>query len=413
MPPATTTSREQALTHLSAIAGPTHIHLTAESLSVAPADAEQVSSILRFANEHGLTVVPTGSGAKLAWGNPVAPDIFLGLGRMNALNEHAWQDLTCTVQSGCAWAAMQSALARHGQMVALDPLCPDRATVGGIVATNDTGSLRLRYGGLRDLVIGMTIVLADGTIAKSGGKVVKNVAGYDLHKLLTGSHGTLGVITEVNFRLHPVEQHVRTFTATAPDAAHLAEPLRALLHAQLTPSAVQLRAVNDACALDIRLCARPECLEDHIAQLGRIFAGLPMSDADESVWQAREQLFADTSATIVKISTLPAVLCSLAADLSQLANAASLALTLVAQATGLITIAFTGVPDTSLTFIQRLRDRLHASNGSAVIQQLPAALRGKLDPWDCRSDALPLMREIKRRFDPNRTLSPGRFVGGI
>ena len=113
---------------------------------------------------------------------------------MNALREHAWQDMTCTVEAGCTWAAMQAELARHGQMVALDPLWPERATVGGIVATNDSGALRLKYGGLRDLIIGMTVVLADGTIAKSGGKVVKNVAGYDLHKLMTGSFGTLGVI---------------------------------------------------------------------------------------------------------------------------------------------------------------------------------------------------------------------------
>ena len=121
--------------------------------------------------------------------------------------------MTCTVEAGCCWESMQSELKRHGQMVALDPLWPDRATVGGIVACNDSGALRLKFGGLRDLIIGMTIVLADGTIAKTGGKVVKNVAGYDLHKLMTGSFGTLGVIAEVNFRLHPVEEHVRTWTA--------------------------------------------------------------------------------------------------------------------------------------------------------------------------------------------------------
>ena len=125
--------------------------------------------------------------------------------------------MTCTVEAGCTWAAMQSELAHHGQMVALDPLWPERATVGGIVAANDGGALRLKYGGLRDLIIGMTVVLADGTIAKTGGKVVKNVAGYDLHKLMTGSFGTLGVIAEVNFRLHPLEANTQTWTAVAPD----------------------------------------------------------------------------------------------------------------------------------------------------------------------------------------------------
>ncbi len=149
---------------------------------------------------------------------------------MCELREHAWQDMTCTVQAGCSWAAMQDQLQQHGQMVALDPLWPERATVGGIVACNDSGALRLKYGSLRDLIIGMTIVLADGTIAKSGGKVVKNVAGYDIHKLMTGSFGTLGVIAEVNFRLHPLEEHARTWTASLPDRAECAsfeEPLTA------------------------------------------------------------------------------------------------------------------------------------------------------------------------------------------
>ena len=123
--------------------------------------------------------------------------------------------MTATVEAGCSWSAMQAALARHGQFVALDPLWPDRATVGGIVATNDSGPLRLRYGSLRDLIIGMTIVLADGTIARTGGKVVKNVAGYDLHKLMTGAFGTLGIITEVTFRLHSVPRHTRSFTVTS------------------------------------------------------------------------------------------------------------------------------------------------------------------------------------------------------
>ena len=186
---------------------------------VAPADVQQVAEVLRFANANGLTVMPSGSGTKLGWGNPVAPDIELSMKRICQLREHAWQDMTCTVEAGCSWAAMQAQLQEHGQMVALDPLWPDRATLAASSPTNDSGALRLKYGGLRDLIIGMTVVLADGTIAKSGGKVVKNVAGYDIHKLMTGSFGTLGVIAEVNFRLHPAEEHSRTWTAVAPNGA--------------------------------------------------------------------------------------------------------------------------------------------------------------------------------------------------
>ena len=407
-------TREEAFARLAAIAGSENAQLSAEIIRVSPADAQQISAILRFANECGLSVVPTTGGTKLAWGNPVAPEIDLSLARLNLVTEHAWQDLTCTVQAGCIWDEMQTRLALHGQMVALDPLWPHRATVGGVVAANESGALRLRYGGLRDLVIGMTIVLSDGTIAKTGGKVVKNVAGYDLHKLLTGSFGTLGIITEVNFRLHPVEQHARTFTAIAPDPAQLAQPLANLLRAQISPSAVQLRIDGSQCALDTRLCARPECLSDHAAQLQQIFGSLPMSEANESVWLARENLFAHPAASIVKASMLPAEIGSIAADCRQNAAALGLEISLVAQATGLATIALSGPPQVILSAVNRLRTRLFSSGGgSAVILQPPADLRGKLDPWDCHSDALPLMREIKRRFDPNRILSPGRFVGGI
>jgi glycolate oxidase FAD binding subunit len=186
------------------IVGPEHAKVIGECCSAVPADAQQASEILRFANENGLAVNVEGSGSKLGWINPGRTDLRVLTHRMSTMREHPWQDMTCTVEAGCAWQAMQTALAEHGQHVALDPLWPARATVGGVVAANDSGALRLRYGGLRDLVIGMTLVLADGTIARSGGKVVKNVAGYDLPKLLCGSFGTLALITEVTFRLHSI-----------------------------------------------------------------------------------------------------------------------------------------------------------------------------------------------------------------
>ena len=142
-------------------------------------------------------------------------------------------------------------------MVALDPLWPERATVGGIVATNDSGPLRLQYGSLRDLIIGMTIVLADGTIAKTGGKVVKNVAGYDLHKLMTGSFGTLGVITEVNFRLHPAEQYARTLT-DRPDADHLPSRFCDLTMRKSPPLRFNFASANANARCDVRFVHRPD-----------------------------------------------------------------------------------------------------------------------------------------------------------
>ena len=413
-----TISREEALARLAEAVGPENVGAAeGDALRVGPGDVEQVAAVLRFANECGLSVVPTGGGSKLEWGNRVAPEIFVDLGRMRAVREHAWQDMTCTVEAGCTWAAMQRELARHGQMVALDPLWPERATVGGVLAANDSGAMRLRYGGLRDLVIGMTIVLADGTVAKSGGKVVKNVAGYDLHKLVTGSFGTLGVITEVNFRLHPAEQNARTFTVAAQYGTQLAGSMAALLHAQMAPSAVQLRTAAGQCALDVRLCTRSECLGAHAEKLRGIFNGMAVEDVDGRVWQARELLFAEGGATVVKVSVLPAEVCAVADAVKESAVAKRVDASIVAQATGLMTIALAernGAASGAVAgMIEGLRERVRPGGGSVVVMQTGDAMRGTIDVWDCRSDALTLMREIKRRFDANGILSPGRFMGGI
>ncbi len=196
---------------LAAITGPEHLRTRGSAIAVAPGNSEEVAAVLRFAQENHLAVVGYGGGTKQDWGYAVEPALVLEMHRLNLLREHTWQDMTCTVEAGCPWSSLQSGLAQHGQYVALDPLWPERATVGGIVATNDSGALRLRYGGLRDLIIGMTVVLADGTIAHTGGKVVKNVAGYDLHKLMIGAFGTLGVITSVNFRLHAMPKCTEEF----------------------------------------------------------------------------------------------------------------------------------------------------------------------------------------------------------
>src|ERR1019366_6335237 len=185
---------------------------------LSPKTTEEISAIARYANQHNLAIEITGAGTKRSWGNPIQPNpgaadlILLDTTHLTGVVSHSWQDLTATVAAGTTWSAMQQVLAQHNQQVALDPLWPETATVGGIIATNDSGPMRLKYGSLRDLIIGMTIVLADGTIAKSGGKVVKNVACYDLHKLMTGAFGTLGIITEVTFRLHPIPATNSTWT---------------------------------------------------------------------------------------------------------------------------------------------------------------------------------------------------------
>src|ERR1700723_824367 len=237
--------------YFGAISGPEHLIRDEGALCIAPANTEQVATSLRFANENGITVTAWGGGTKQGWGNPCQPALILKTQRLATVREHTWQDMTCTVEAGCTWSSMQASLSRHGQFVALDPLWPDRATIGGVIVTNDSGSLRLRYGSLRDLIIGMTIVLADGTVARSGGKVVKNVAGYDLHKLMTGAFGTLGIITEVTFRLHPVPVETRTWTISSASAEPVGELMMNVLDSQLSVQAMQVRASAEGFALDV------------------------------------------------------------------------------------------------------------------------------------------------------------------
>lgn len=409
----TALSLEDAAPHLASIAGPAHTHVREHEVTVAPADAPQIAGILRFANEHGFAVTPAGNGTKARWGNPVTAHIRLSTERMHSVREHSWQDMTCTVEAGCAWAAMQAQLARHGQMVALDTLWPDRATVGGVVAVNDSGALRLKYGGLRDLIIGMTIVLADGTIAKTGGKVVKNVAGYDLHKLMTGSFGTLGVIADVNFRLHPLEEHARTWSATASGAMAFEAPLRTLLDSQIVPSCVQMRVNRVECVLDIRIAAVPHCLDELAGRLDQIFAPVALRESKEEVWKARQDLFDGDHAIVLKVSLLPSEICAAVSELQQRASSDGVEVCAVAQANGLLTVAFNAATDAAIASIDGLRKKLRASGGSVLALRVPDNLRDRVDVWGCESSALPLMCEIKRRFDPHRILNPGRFVGNI
>jgi len=396
------TNSQTITASLAAITGVDHLLALDSATHVAPANTEEVAAILRFAHENRLAVVPWGGGTKQGWGYPVTPAVLLETHRLNVIREHTWQDMTCTVEAGCTWASLQSALAQHGQCVALDPLWPERATVGGIVATNDSGALRLRYGSLRDLIIGMTIVLADGTVARTGGKVVKNVAGYDLHKLMTGAFGTLGVITSVNFRLHSIPQCTQSFTFSAPAAEPLGEWLLKLLHEQLSTLSIQLRGTEEGFHLDIQIASLPEVLHtqaDLLESLARV-EGLAMESATAAVWDARQQLLPQD--LVCKATMLPSEIAPFSQRVRSLGGES------VTQATGIMTAGF---PAAVAEHLPQLRRELEAAGGSLMVLNQPA--ESKLDCWGILPDSLPLMKEIKRRFDPERVLNPGRFLGGI
>jgi glycolate oxidase FAD binding subunit len=363
-----------------------------------PRTTEQVAAVTRYANQHNLSIEIVGAGTKRTWGNPIATDTLLETTRLTGVISHSWQDLTATVAAGTPWSTMQRILATHNQQVALDPLWPETATVGGIIATNDSGALRHKYGSLRDLIIGMTIVLADGTIAKSGGKVVKNVAGYDLHKLMTGAFGTLGIITEVTFRLHPIPHHAQTFTISAPQAAQLTSLIQSIRASHLLTQALQLRGDANGFHLDIQLNAHPNARQSEILQDVTEAAGLKLNGSQAEALAAREALFRD-GATIVKLSVLPTELCQY---LDHMQWAPEVEVACVAQSSGLIFAALEGPPAAIESYIQSVKTDLTILASSTNVP------RWKADP-----SALPLMREIKHRFDPNRILNPGRFLGGI
>jgi glycolate oxidase FAD binding subunit len=286
-------------------------------------------------------------------------------------------------------------------MVALDPLWPETATVGGIIATNDSGPMRLKYGSLRDLIIGMTIVLADGTIAKSGGKVVKNVAGYDLHKLMTGAFGTLGIITEVTFRLHPIPAHTATFAVAATRAVLLAPLIAAIRDSYLLAQALQLRGDSTGFHLDIQLDAHPDVRQSEILQTLTNAAGLKLDSGSDEVWSAREQFFENKDRIVAKATMMPVDVPHFA-DLLQSYGGTS-----VSQAYGIMTASLYSIND---IIFSSLREEFEAKGGSLTLLR---QYEGLTSTGGKSSTSLPLMREIKHQFDPNRTLNPGRFLGGI
>src|SRR5579871_4081952 len=267
-------------------------------LIVAPGDEQQIAQILKAANDAGLAVIPRGGGTKLAWGNPPQrADVILSTARLNAIVEHAHSDLTVTVEAGCTLKQLGETLAKQNQRLALDGLWPTRATVGGILSTNDSGALRLRFGSLRDLVIGATIALADGTLAKSGGKVVKNVAGYDLPKLVTGALGTLGVITQATFRLHPMPKETRTVSCLARDAREAQRIVLVIQDSKLAHSALQIRFVESMQPqIDVLFEATEAGCAAQAEQLKTILAPVTVIDSGPAVWKARQELYSEATA---------------------------------------------------------------------------------------------------------------------
>jgi glycolate oxidase FAD binding subunit len=372
---------------------------------------------LRLSNEAGLAVIPRGGGTKLGWGNrPARADLILSTARLTGIIEHAWADLTVSVEAGCTIQRLQETLAEHGQRLALDPLWPEKASVGGVLSTNDSGALRLRFGALRDLIIGVTLALPDGTLASSGGKVVKNVAGYDLPKLATGALGTLGVINRAVFRLHPLPRNTRSFSVSAANAGETERFVLAVQNSKLAHTFLQSHFSSDASPIsDILFEGTEAGLTAQEGQLRNLAAPASVAEASKSRWSAREELWslADPGTTAVaKISMLPGDLARMMGRVEHAAQLHPLRWRALVYATGLGWIRLEGQPAALRGALELLRVEMETHGGSLSVLHRPEKM-AEFDAWGNAGDALRLMKAVKQRLDPKNTLNPGRFVGGI
>jgi glycolate oxidase FAD binding subunit len=386
-------------------------------LVLEPGNERQLAGVLRLANDAGLAVIPRGGGTKLSWGNPPArADVILSMARLDKIIEHPWADLTVSVEAGCTMQKLQSALAQHGQRLALDPLWPAQATVGGVLSTNDSGSLRLRFGALRDLIIGVTLALPDGTLASSGGKVVKNVAGYDLPKLVTGGLGTLAIITRAVFRLHPLPRNAKTLSISGCALEEMQRLILAVQDSKLAYIALQARIAQDAePVVDILFEGTEAGIAAQEVQLREIARPSAANETHSSVWNTSQELWdgAD-SATVAmaKITTLPASIANTVETVQRLAVSHKAHWKLTMQATGIGWLRLAATAENLHASLSDFRFEIEHHGGSLAVFHHPAEM-AHLDAWGQPGDALPLMRAVKSQFDPKNTLNPDRFLAGI
>src|SRR5580658_3445454 len=386
-------------------------------LVLEPANEQQLAAVLRLANDRSLAVVPGGGGTKLSWGNPPSRvDIILSTARLDKIIEHPWADLTVSVEAGCTVQKLQSALAQHGQRLALDPLCPAHATIGGVLSTNDSGPLRLRFGSLRDLIIGVTLALPDGTLASSGGRVVKNVAGYDLPKLVTGALGTLAVIARAVFRLHPLPRNAKTLSISGCTLEDMQRFILAVQDSKLAHTALQTRIAQDAePVVDILFEGTEAGIGAQETQLRELARPASANEAPPTVWAASQELWNSASTApvaVAKITTLPASISRTVETVKRAASSRKTDWKLTMQATGIGWLRLDAETENLHTVLSDLRFELEHSGGSLALCHHPSEM-SHLDAWGQPGDALPLMRAVKNQFDPKSTLNPGRFVGGI
>ncbi len=405
------------------------------SYVASPADVAEASAVMQAAAAEGLAVVPRGTGSRLGWGSPPARcDLVIDMRRMNQVLEHASGDMVVRVQAGTGMVQLAEVLGLAGQRLALDP--PHGGTVGGVLASAAAGPLRLRYGTGRDLLIGITVIRADGTVARSGGKVVKNVAGYDLGKLFAGSQGTLGLIAEATFRLHPAPAAASYLTLDCADAAAVEAVIAAAADSPLAPSAAEIDRQSRAVPfrVGILLEGDPDGLAERAARMSDLLNGsgsgaVAVSPSPPPWWGLGAAAVAD--GTVVRIAFWAGELAAVLGVIDAAGQAAGLDPVVGGSAAAGVLYAAVGegaAPAAVADFVTALRAAVGGpvtnsgqadgarpgppSRGSVVALHAPAQVRAVVDLWG-PVPALGLMRAVKDQFDPDHQMAPGRFAGGI
>lgn len=385
-----------------------------------PADiGECVESLARAARER-LRIGIVGGGTALELGNPGQPlDALLQTRRLNHVVEYAPEDQVIVAEAGVTLAELQSLAGKNGQWLGVDAPHAERATLGGLVAVGAFGPRRARYGGIRELLLGITLVRADGVVAKSGSKVVKNVAGFDLPKVVCGSLGTLGLIAQVSLRLHPLPEASATVQLDALTAAQVVDTRATLLCAQLEPSSlVALYGLAGRYDLGVRFEGFQSGVTRDVDRLLSLLAPgvrherLDTTSAAE-FWQ-RHELARSVGELRARINALPTQLAPVDAALGPLLGALQSPQFVWYAGLGLGFVS--GKPvnaEPAVLGLNGARSGVVRLGGSLVVDAAPAEVRTKVDAWGPLPSAFPIMQELKQRFDPERRLNPGRFIGGL
>jgi glycolate oxidase FAD binding subunit len=393
---------------------------------VSPKTVDELSVLMTEVHGDRRNVLVTGQGSKLDWGAFARKvDIVVSTQYLNQIVDHAVGDMTVTLKAGMRFADLQTLLAKHNQWIPLDPSYPQQATLGGILATKDAGSLRHRYGGVRDLCLGITFVRSDGQVAKAGGRVVKNVAGYDLMKLFTGSFGTLGIVTEMTLRAYPLPECSGTVLVKGESAA-IATLTQSILQSTLTPTAFDvLTGLEELAADNLVLAIRFQSLTESVsAQIGTLHTMAQSlvvetleGEADRQWWpQTATQIQArsDRNSVLFQMGVLPALSVSSLTAMQQIAAKQSVQLQgRIHAGIGLGQFRLLGNEQDCALVLGKLRSHCEQSEGYLSILEAPESIKQSLDLWGYSGNALSAMRKLKEQFDPQGVLNTGRFVGGI